>query len=219
MVAPRLALAHEVDHVVDRRLHRLRGERRHERDLLGHLARRGAERGARHDAVHEPVPLGFVGARTSPRRTGTPSPCAARAPTARRATRRRRPTCAAPGSRSGRRRPRRSGRTCTRASDPAAEHVPCTAAIVGLRKSRIFTSLSKYMTCSWRSLPSGVSRIAAQCSSPASSSFRSWPAEKCLPSAASTTTRTVVVGVGAVERGVELVDQRGCSARWRPRAG
>ena len=73
---------------------------------------------------------------------------------------------------------------------PAAEHVPCTAAIVTLRKSRMRTSLSKYMVCSCASLPSGVSRIAAQCSSPASSSFRSWPAEKCLPSAASTTTRT-----------------------------
>ena len=43
--------------------------------------------------------------------------------------------------------------------------------------------------------------------SPSSSSFRSCPAEKCLPSAARTTTRTVVVGVGEVEGGVELVDQ------------
>ena len=73
---------------------------------------------------------------------------------------------------------------------PAAEHVPCTAAIVTLRKSRMRTSLSKYMSARAASLPSGVSRIAAQCSSPASSSLRSWPAEKCLPSAASTTTRT-----------------------------
>jgi hypothetical protein len=56
---------------------------------------------------------------------------------------------------------------------PAAEHVPCTAAIVGLRKSRILTSLSKYIVCSCASLPSGVSRIAAQCSVAASSSLRS----------------------------------------------
>ena len=42
VVAPRLALAHAVDHVVDRRLHGFGGERRDERDLLGHLARRRA---------------------------------------------------------------------------------------------------------------------------------------------------------------------------------
>ena len=35
--------------------------------------------------------------------------------------------------------------------------------------------------------------------------MRSWPAEKCLPSAASTIDADVVVGLGAVERGVELV--------------
>src|SRR4051812_237731 len=35
VIAPRLALAHTVDHVVDRRLDRLGGERRDERDLAG----------------------------------------------------------------------------------------------------------------------------------------------------------------------------------------
>ena len=56
---------------------------------------------------------------------------------------------------------------------PAAEQTPCTAAIVIFGKSRIRMSLSQYMTCSWRSLPSGVDRSAAQCSSPARISFRS----------------------------------------------
>ncbi len=73
---------------------------------------------------------------------------------------------------------------------PAAEQVPCTAAMVGLRQLRHRSDRSQYMTCSWRHLPSAVPRMAAQRSSPAISSLRSWPAEKCLPSAASTTTRT-----------------------------
>src|SRR5438105_631639 len=49
------------------------------------------------------------------------------------------------------------------------------------------------MTCSWRSLPSGVSRISRQGSAAAGSSSprRSWPAEKCLPLAAMMTTRTL----------------------------
>src|SRR5947209_7094412 len=48
------------------------------------------------------------------------------------------------------------------------------------------------MTCSWRSLPSGVSRICRHGSAAAGSSrpLRSWPAEKCLPLAARITTRT-----------------------------
>ncbi len=73
---------------------------------------------------------------------------------------------------------------------PAAAHAPCTAAIVIFGKSRIRMSLSQYMTCSCSSLPSGVARIAAQCSSPRRISFRSWPDEKCLPAAARITTRT-----------------------------
>ena len=90
---------------------------------------------------------------------------------------------------------------------PAALHTPCTAAIVIFGQSRIRTSLSQYMTCSCASLPSGVARIAAQCSSPARISLRSWPAEKCLPSAAEHDHPHGVVGLGAVERGVELGDQ------------
>ena len=145
----------------------------HERDLLGHLARGVGELGARHDPVHEPVALGLL------RREGLRAEqellrlARSELPRLDRAARPRRPTCAAPGSRTWRRRRRRSGRTCTRASSPAAEHVPCTAAIVTLRKSRMRTSLSKYMVCSCASLPSGVSRIAAQYSSAASSSLRS----------------------------------------------
>ena len=73
---------------------------------------------------------------------------------------------------------------------PAAEQVPCTAAMVGLRQLRHRSDRSQYMTCSWRHLPSAVARMAAQRSSPAISSLRSWPAEKCRPSAASTMTRT-----------------------------
>ena len=56
---------------------------------------------------------------------------------------------------------------------PAAEHTPCTAAMVGLGKSRMRTHLSKYMTCSWCHLPSGVARRAAHGSVPSNSSLRS----------------------------------------------
>ena len=55
----------------------------------------------------------------------------------------------------------------------AAVQGTCTAAIVILGKSRIRMSLSQYMTCSWSSLPSGVARCAAQCSSPRRISLRS----------------------------------------------
>src|SRR5437870_3119182 len=49
------------------------------------------------------------------------------------------------------------------------------------------------MTCSWRSLPSGVSRMARHGSAAAGSSrpFRSWPDEKCFPAPARITTRTL----------------------------
>ena len=162
-------------------LHRLGGERRARARPARPSSRAAASSSARGTTrFTSPKRSASLGVERLARRAGTPWPCAARAPTARRAAPRRRPTCAAPGWRSGRRRPRRSGRTCTASIRPAAEHVPCTAAIVGLRKSRMRTSLSKYMTCSWRSLPSGVSRIAAQCSSPARSSFRSWPAREVL---------------------------------------
>ena len=75
---------------------------------------------------------------------------------------------------------------------PAATHLPCTAAMVGLRKSRMRRQRSKYITFSWCHLPSGVSRICRHLSGSTSptSAFRSCPAEKCLPLAASTTTRT-----------------------------
>ena len=61
MVAPALALAHAVDHVVDRRLHHLGRERGDQRNLVGHRARGGGELGARHDAVDEAVALGLLG--------------------------------------------------------------------------------------------------------------------------------------------------------------
>ena len=43
---------------------------------------------------------------------------------------------------------------------PAAMHLPCTAAMVGFRKSRMRKQRSKYMTFSWWYLPSGVSRMS-----------------------------------------------------------
>ena len=92
----------------------------------------------------------------SPHTGGTPWPYAARAPRARPATRRRHPTCAGPGSR------KRASSAATMRSHmhasikPAAEHAPWTAATVGVGRSRIFTSLSKYMTCSWCNFPSSI---------------------------------------------------------------
>ena len=65
------------------------------------------------------------------------------------------------------------------------------------------------MIFSWRYLPSGVSRMARHSSTSASPTraLRSCPDEKCLPAAANTTTPDLVVVVGQVEGGVELVDQ------------
>ena len=160
--------------------------------LLGHLARRGrrARRAAR---------PGSRARSARPRRrssvsraeAGTPWPCGARAPTARRAARRRRrvmrstglENCASSAA---------TMRSHMHASiSPAAAHAPCTAAIVSLGSRGSARSLSKYMTCSWSSLPSGVAAHRGPLArSPRRISLRSWPAEKCLPSPASTTTRT-----------------------------
>jgi hypothetical protein len=75
---------------------------------------------------------------------------------------------------------------------PAAMHEPCTAAIVGLRKSWMRRHRSKYMTRSWWYLPSGVSRMRRHSSGSTSptKALRSCPAEKCFPAAARMTTRT-----------------------------
>ena len=75
---------------------------------------------------------------------------------------------------------------------PAATQLPCTAAIVGLRKSWMRMQRSKYMTFSCWNLPSGVARMATHASGASwpTRALRSWPDEKCSPAPASTTTRT-----------------------------
>ena len=94
---------------------------------------------------------------------------------------------------------------------PAATHLPCTAAMVGLRKSWMRRQRSTYMTCSWRNLPSGVARIATHSSAASSptSALRSWPALKCLPAPARTTTRTSSSASARSKARVDAVDERG----------
>src|ERR1700694_276876 len=58
VVTPRLALALQVDHPVDRVLARLRGPRWDQGDLAGHLGRRGRQIGTRNDLVDEAETLG-----------------------------------------------------------------------------------------------------------------------------------------------------------------
>src|ERR1700730_14265979 len=60
VVTPRLALALQVDHPVDRVLDRLRGHRWDQGDLAGHLGRRGRQIGTRNDFVDEAETLGVV---------------------------------------------------------------------------------------------------------------------------------------------------------------
>ena len=93
---------------------------------------------------------------------------------------------------------------------PAATQLPCTAAIVGLRKSWMRRQRSKYIVFSWWNLPSGVSRCATHGSdpSPPTRAFRSWPEEKCLPAPGEDDDTHRVVGVGEVEGSVDLVDER-----------
>ena len=93
---------------------------------------------------------------------------------------------------------------------PAATHLPCTAAMVGLRKSWIRRHRSTYMTCSWWNLPSGVSRMATHSSAPSLPTMllEVVPGAEVLPGAGQDDDPHVVVGVGAVEAGVEGVDQR-----------
>src|SRR6266511_3657433 len=61
VVPPRLALALDVEHAVDRVLDRLRSHGRHLGDLVRHVARGRAEFGCRHDLVHEAESLGVRG--------------------------------------------------------------------------------------------------------------------------------------------------------------
>ena len=102
---------------------------------------------------------------------------------------------------------------------PAAEHVPCTAAIVGLRRSRIFTSLSKYMTCSWRSLPSGVAAHRRPVLLAREQLLEVVPGREVLALGREHDDPDRVVGVGAVERRVELVDHLAVLRVGRLRAG
>ena len=102
---------------------------------------------------------------------------------------------------------------------PAAEQVPCTAAIVGLRKSRILTSLSQYMTCSWRSLPSGVRAHRGPVLLAREDLLEVVAGGEVLALGGEHHDAHVVVGVGRVERGVELVDHLASSARSRPPGG
>ena len=90
---------------------------------------------------------------------------------------------------------------------PAAEHVPCTAAIVTLRKSRMRTSLSKYMVCSCASLPSGVSRMRRPVLLAREQLLQVVAGREVLALGREHDDAHVGVGVGPVERGVELVDQ------------
>ena len=91
---------------------------------------------------------------------------------------------------------------------PAAEHVPCTAAIVTLRKSRIFTSLSKYMTCSWRELALGRGAHRGPVLLAGEELLQVVAGREVLALGREHDDADVVVGVGRVERGVELVDHR-----------
>ena len=89
---------------------------------------------------------------------------------------------------------------------PAAEHVPCTAAIVTLRKSRILTSLSKYMTCSWRELALGRGAHRRPVLLAREQLLEVVAGREVLALGGEDHDPDVVVGVGPVERGVELVD-------------
>ena len=94
---------------------------------------------------------------------------------------------------------------------PAAMHLPCTAAMVGLRKSWIFRHRSKYMIFSCRNLPSGVSRIEPPLVGlgVADERLEVVAGREVLAVGGQDHDPDVVVGVGPVEGGVELVDELG----------
>ena len=95
---------------------------------------------------------------------------------------------------------------------PAAMQLPWTAAMVGLRKSWMLLAAVEVhdllvAELALRRLPHG--RHSVRPRRRPTRALRSWPDEKCLPGAGQDHHPHVVVGVGPVEGGVELVDERG----------
>ena len=93
---------------------------------------------------------------------------------------------------------------------PAAMHLPCTAATVGFRKSRIRRQRSKNITLLVPVLPLRASPASDPPFVGLGVSNQSLEVvsgtDQCLPLAARTTTLYIVVGVGQVEGRIEFVD-------------
>ena len=162
VVAPRVALAHarSSDGLIDS-LTAWAVTGGTSATLVGHGPGRGGQLGAGHDPVDQAE-------RARPRRRRSVSAqsrnsLALRGPSSHGSTSSSTPT---PDMRSTGLEKRASSAATIRSHmqasmSPAAEQAPCTAAIVGLAKSRSCRQRSQYMTCSWWSLPSGVARMAA----------------------------------------------------------